>query len=161
MAQPKKNIARLVLQGISILGILLGLGCFCSSIAMIFSFDRKNLYGLLMFSGIGLVLAAFLIYPSYKMLRGRSFEVLKSIAALLALTSFSFIEPFTDFIRTRLVGENASTVKEAMVDFSSFLLFVLVSVLVYKGSVKLLERLKKAAYGPKHISETQNSTDKQ
>ncbi|MCP4609049.1 MAG: hypothetical protein GY845_10100 [Planctomycetes bacterium] len=159
MAQQKKNIARLVIQAISILGILLGFGFFSSSIAMIFSFDRENLYGWLMFSGVGLVLAAFLIYPSYKMLRGRSSEVLKSIAALLALTSFSLI-PFAEDLTTSDSGDMSRFTKDIII-FGSLALSWLAFILIYKVTVKLLNKLLEKAYGPKIIPETQISTDKQ
>ena len=159
MAQQKKNIARLILQVISILGILFGIGLFSTSIAMIFSFDRENLFGWLMFSGVGLVLAAFLIYPSYKMLRGKSFEVIKSIAALLALTSFNLI-PFAENLTKSDSGE-MSRITEDIIIFGSLALSWLAFILVYKVSVKLLERLRIAAYAPKIIPETQHSTDNQ
>jgi len=163
MAQPKKNIARLALQGISILGILLGFSFFLGAIAMIFSFQKDNLTELCFSLFIllwMLVLGAFLMYPSYKMLRGRSFEVIKSISAFLALTSFGFIVPFTENI-TNSVTREMSIATKTIVDLASFLLLVLFSVLVYKISMKLLERLRVAAYSPEEISETQNSTDKQ
>ncbi len=163
MAQQKKNIARLVLQGISIIGILCGFAFFSSAIVMIFWFPRDNLTQLcilLIMSVWMVILGAFMLYPSYKMLRGRSFGVIKSISALLALMSFSLIEPFNEVLTTSVTGE-MSIVTKSIVNFASFLLFVLFSVLVYKVSVKLLERLKEAAYGHKNISGTQNSTDKQ
>jgi uncharacterized membrane protein (UPF0136 family) len=160
MTQPKKIIARLVLQGISVLGILLGFSCFLSSIAMIFSFDRVNLYSRIIFSGTGIVLGAFLMYPSYLMLRGKSFTVIKSITALLALSAFCLIDPFTEFISTS-INREMPIVTNTIVDCASFLLFVLVSVLVYKISIKLLDRLIEAAYGPEILSDTQQSTNKQ
>ena len=165
MAQLKKNIARLILQGISILGIFFGFVCFLGGISfMIFSIQRDNLSELcfsLIFLAWMWVLGIYLLYPSYKMLRGRSFGVIKSIAALLALMSLNLIDPFVEFFTTTLVSGKKARFIEDIVGCSSFLFFVLVFVLVYKISVKLLERLREAAYGPKKISGTQHSTDKQ
>jgi hypothetical protein len=162
MAQTKKKFARLVLLGISILGVLFGLFCFFFAIDFIFTFERENISYLFFSLIIGwmLILGAFLLYPSYKMLRGRSFDVLKSIAALLALSAFSLIEPLIEFINT-LINREMSIGEQTIVDCGSFLLVLLIVVLVYKISIKLLERLQKAAYGPNQISETKHSTDKQ
>ncbi|MCP4262848.1 MAG: hypothetical protein GY774_35865 [Planctomycetes bacterium] len=94
------------------------------------------------------------------MLRGRSFVVLKSIAALLALSAFGLIEPLIEFINT-LINREMSIGEQTIVDCGSFLLVLLIVVLVYKVSIKLLNRLQKAAYGPEAILTTQQSTDKQ
>ncbi len=164
MAKLKKDTARLVLEGISILGILFGLTFFYIAIAMIFPIQRDNLTDLffsLIFSVGGFVLAAFLIYPSYLMLRGRSFRVIKSIAALLALTLSSPIIHLSIAFTKTSDSEKKTWPSEPIVVLLSFLVYVLVFVLVYKISVKLLERLKEAACGPEKTSETQNSTDKQ
>lgn len=163
MAKQKKNIARLVLQGISILGILLGLTFFLFAIAMIFSLQKENLtelcFSLFIFVGM-LVLGAVLIYPSYKMLRSRSFEAIKSISAFLALTFFSLPMPYAKDLTTYLNSEMPTEIK-AFADLAFFLLVAFVSLLVYKISMKLLESLMKAAYGPEKIPETQESKDKQ
>ena len=164
MAQQKMNIARLVLQAISILGILCGFAFFSSAIVMIFWFPRDNLTQLcilLIMSVWMVILGAFMLYPSYKMLRGRSFGVIKSISALLALISFSSVMQFADVFITTLESEKETRFIGIIVNFASFLFSALVFAIVYKVSVKLLERLRIAAYGPKNISETQNSTDKQ
>lgn len=157
----KKNIAKLILQGISILGILSGLGCFCSVIAIILSIQRDTLtiISSLIVSIVGFVLGAYLIYNSYLMLRGRAFGLLKSIPALLALMTFGLIMPFAE----DLIGSDSretSTVIAVMIDFGYLALSVLVFILVYKICIKLLERLRMAAYGPIN-SETQSSLDKQ
>ncbi len=163
MAQQKKDIARLVLQGISILGILFGISCFFFAIDFIFSFPREDLTDLcvvLIMLIWMLVLGAFFLYPSYKMLRGRSFEVLKSMAALLALSAFGLIMPFAEDL-TQSDSQEMSRILEDIIFFASLALSALAFVLVYKVSVKLLNRLQKAAYGPEITSETQDSTDKQ
>lgn len=164
MAQLKKNIARLVLQGISILGILFGFISFLSGIAIIFSIQRDNLAnicGSLIFSGALLVLGAYLIYPSYLMLRGRAFGVIKSIAAFLALIFSGFVNSLVEVYTNTLDSGTMSRFIEDIAGFASMLVFVLVFVLVYSISVKLLERLREAAYGHKNISGTQDSKDKQ
>jgi len=158
MAQQKKIIARLVLQGISILGILLGFFCFLRAISLIFSIQRDDLNDIFfspIFSVIMLVLASFLIYPSYLMLRGKSFAVVKGFSALLALISFILATRFVLFFSTTLDIEK----KGRLIEFIVLLAPLLILVLVYRISVKLLERLKQDAYGPEKISETQHSTD--
>ncbi len=160
MAQ-KKFIARLVLQGISVLGILLGFYLFLDSIYMIFSIQRDNLSDLcssLIISVGMLVLAAFLIYSSYLMLRGKSFRVIKAFSALLALMSFSLVVQFGDFFINTDIEKKSLTI-ESIVVLASILVSAFVFVLIYTISVILLERLKEATYGPEKISETQNSTD--
>jgi hypothetical protein len=163
MAQQKKNIARLVLQGISVLGILFGFCCFLSSFAMISFIQTDDLFGLFLsvFAILWmLALGALFMYPSYKMLRGTSFLVIKSMAALLALTFFGSLMPYAEDITTYF-NDGMSIEIKSPVELASFILVVFVSVLVYKVSVKLLEKLKEAAYGPNQISETKHSTDKQ
>ena len=163
MAQPKKNIARLALQAISILGIIWGFMFFYFAIIMFFPYLKVDPYGWLIFSGGGLVFGAYLIYPSYLMLRERSFRGLKSIAALLAFFSFSLVCRLdTAFTSTFDNGTMASSdKKKEVVEFAFYIFSMIAFVLVYKSSVKLLERLRVAAYSPEEISETQNSTDKQ
>jgi hypothetical protein len=161
MAQPKKKIAKLVLQGISVLGILFGFFCFFFAIDFIFSIQKDNLFDLcisLLLSAWMLVLGAFFMYPSYKMLRGRSFLVIKSMAALLALSAFSLVERLIEFINT-LINRELSILEQTAVDSSSFLLAVVVFVLVYKICTKLLGKLRIAAYGLEEISEAQHSTE--
>ena len=164
MAQRKKIIARLVLQGISILGILLGFTFFYIAIGMIFLIQRDNLTELclsLFISVCMFVLAAFLIYPSYLMLRGKSFGVIETIAVLLAWTLPAFVFLLVEAFTTTLDSEKKAWPTEPIVVLVCLLVYLLVLVLVYKISVKLFERLKEAAYGPEKTSETQNSTDKQ
>ena len=163
MVQPKKIVARLALQVISVLGIIWGFMFFYFAINMIFSYPIDNLYGWLMFSGGGLVFGAYLLYPSYLMLRGKSFGGLKSIAALLAFFSFILVCRLdTAFTSTLNSGTMASSAKKReIVEFAFYIFSMIAFVLVYKISVKFLERLRIAAYGPLEISGTQNSTDKQ
>jgi len=154
----KKNIARLVLQGISILGIFFGfiwLGCpiaFISGIQRVnHAIDDAFYYALLILSGALSILGAYLIYTSYLMLRGREFGAIKLISAFLAMISFGMVQPLVS-----ASGKIASFIKDI-----AGLASLLFPVLVYLICVKLLKRLLKVAYGTKEISGTQHSTDKQ
>ena len=159
MAQLKKNIARLVIQGISILGILFGFSCFYFAILVIFSILRGDIaitYGWLFHLAILLVLGVFLMYPSYLMLRGRSFEVMKSISALLALFSYGLVLPLAKVLKTTTDNEKTARLIEDIAGIAS-LLSIVVFYLIY---AKLLKRLLELAYGHKDISGHQHSTDK-
>ena len=156
MAEQKKNIARLVLKGISVLGILLGISSFLCGFVMILPpwEDDVGILPRLIFSATAFVLGAFLMYPSYKMLRGRSFLVIKSMAALLGLIVSGFCYLLTDVSIVE-----TSRIAEEIVGFATFLLAMLVFVLVYKICVKLLGKLRIAAYGLEEISEAHHSTE--
>ena len=160
MAYLKKTIARLVVQGIGIISILFGLTCFylaAFEIVSILRGNRTELWFSLFFSGWMLVLAAFLVSPSYLMLRGKSFEVIRSISALLALIPFGLIAPLIRFLETKFVDEKRFM--GDMVVLAAVLCVYLLSVLVYLICKKLLNKILKAAYGPAKISGVQNSTD--
>jgi len=158
----KKNIARLVLQGISILGILFGLSLFCCATPIIswIQEERRNLAiqcGLLIFPGALLILSIYLIYTSYLMLRGRAFGAIYSISVFLALFfSFLFDSLIEVFTTTSDSGKTTISIEDIM-GFVSLLLFLL----VYLICVVLLKKLLKVAYSPQEISGTQDSTDKQ
>jgi hypothetical protein len=147
MAQ-KKNIAKLVLQAISILGILLGVSCFLCGFAMLSSIQTDDLI-LLCITVLGilwmLALGAFLVYPSYKMLRGKSFLVIKSMAALLALTFFGSLMEYVED-STKYFDDMPIEIR-AFADLAPFLLVAIISVLIYKICKKLIDRLVEAAYG--------------
>jgi hypothetical protein len=162
MAKLKKDTAKLVLQGISVIGILIGFYLFVDNVYTIFSVQRDNagvLSSLRLFEVGMLVLAAFLIYSSYLMLRGKSFKVIKSFSVLPAMMSFSLVARFGDLFTNTDIEEKSSTI-ESIVTLASVLVSAFVFVIIYTISVILLERLKEAAYGPEKISETQNSSDK-
>lgn len=151
MARRKKKIARLALNGISALVILLGFCCFYYTIYFIISFQRDNLISIfisLIASGWMFALGTFFIYLSYKILQGRSFSVIKPMAALLAFFSFTLVCPITKAYTTLSLILGKAMIAEEIVGFTYFLLALAVAVLVYKISVKLLERLVQAAYGP-------------
>lgn len=155
----KKNIARLVLQGISILGILFGFSCFGCAIFIIFSILRGKLaidYVWLIQLAVMFVLGAFLLYPSYLMLRGRSFEVMKSISVLFALFLSGLVRQLVEVF-------TATSDSEKMVRFEVILYIAsLLSIVVfYLICIKLLKRLLQVGYGTKELSGIQHSTDKQ
>ncbi len=160
MAQLKKNIARLVLQGISILGILFGFSCFFVAIFIIFSILRGNLaidYVGLIFLGALLVLGTYMIYTSYLMFRGRAFGAIKSISVLFALFLSVLVRQLGEvFTPTSVSGKTARLIEDI-----AGLASLLSIVVFYLICIKLLRRLLKAANVPKDISGTQHSTDKQ
>lgn len=142
----KKNIARLILKGISILGILFG--AFCLFFAIIFSLlvlidDVDALFVWLFIIAVFLLLGAYLIYTSYRMLRWRSFGAIKAISVLLALyswaSSLAFLDAATSF-SDKLTGYTGDII---------FFVFIIASwliyVLVYLICVKLLKGLLTAA----------------
>jgi hypothetical protein len=92
-----------------------------------------------------LALGAFLVYPSYKMLRGKSFLVIKSMAALLALTFFGSLMEYAEDLT--IYFDDMPIEIKALVDLAPFLLVAIVSVLIYKICKKLIDRLVEAAYG--------------
>jgi len=163
MAQLKKNVARLVLQGISIFGILFGFTCFFTAIFIIFSMLRGKLainYVWLIQLAVMFVLGAFLLYPSYLMLRGRSFNVMKSISVLLALSLSSLVFRALPLVKAFAATSDSEATARLIGDF--FHVASLLSIVVfYLICIKLLRRLQQAAYGTKEISGTQRSTDKQ
>lgn len=156
----KKNIARLVVQGISILGILFGFSCFFFAISTIFSILRGKLditYGWLFYLAVMLVLGAFLLYPSYLMLRMRSFGVMKSISVLFALSLSGLVRQLDKVFLATSANEKTARLIEDITGLASLLSIVV----FYFICIKLLKRLLKAANVPKEISSTQHSTDKQ
>ncbi len=161
MVQPKKKITRWVLQGISILGMLLGLSFVCCSIPMIFSLPRDDLALLcfvLLLSGTFLVLGSALLYTSYRMFRGTGFGAIKSLPAVLAFSVFGLVvKPVDSFAAPLVSGTEARTI----VSLACGVVALLASVLVYSLGTKLLTRLADAAYSPQDTSATQPSPDKQ
>ena len=157
----KKNIARLVLQGISILGILFGLSFFCCATAIIYWIqeERSNLAILysLIFSGVLLILSIYLIYASYLMFRGRAFGAIYSISVFLALIFSGLFDSLIEVFTTTLYSGKMARFIEDILRFASLLFFLLVYVIC----VMLLKKLLKLVYSPLEISGTQHSTDKQ
>jgi len=160
MAQLKKNIARLVLQGISILGLLLGISLFCFAIVFIFSIQRDNLVILclwLIISGGALVLGIYMMYTSYLMFRWRAFGAMEWISVLLAISSFGWVHQLVEFLATT----SGSGRMPRFVEDIAYVADLPLPVLVYLICIKLLKKLLEVADSPKKISATQPSTDKQ
>jgi len=152
MAYLKKKIARLALQVISVFGIIFGLSCFFTTFFVIFSISRGDIaftYGWLFYLAVLLVLGAFLTYPSYLMLRGRSFEVMKSISILLALFSSILVEQLGEVFVATSVSEKTARLIEDIAGIAS-LLSIVVFYLIYD---KLLKKLLELAYDRKKFQE--------
>jgi hypothetical protein len=145
MAQPRKNTARLVLQGIGILGILSGGMLVMAALGVVLEMQGENLpvlYGSLALSGALLALGVYLIYTSYLMLRLRAFTVVaREIPVLLAASIiFGLAQPVMRFADT-LAGETLSRYVKLSCALTSLILFYLgVSV-----CTRLFKRLLEAA----------------
>jgi hypothetical protein len=161
MTQLKKNTAKRVLQGIAILGMLLGLPLVLCSIPMIFAMLKDDLAHLcfgLFFMGFGLVLGSALLYSSYRLFRGTGFGAIKSLPAVLAFSVIGLTgQPLDSFATPLVSGIQART----LVSLACFLIALLAAVLVYSLGTKLLQRLADTAYGPPGIAGMQPSPDKQ
>ncbi len=161
MARLKRKIAKLALQGISILGMLFGFSLVCFGIGIVFPVPRDDLALLcasLGFLGILLVLGLPFIYTSYLMLRARAFGAIELIAAGLGILVFgSVVNPVYHFAAKSVNGIQART----LVGLASCFAALLLSVLVYLICNRLLKRLVKVAYHPEEVSETRHSKDGQ
>ena len=149
MAERKKTVARLILQGICVLDILIGFCFLCLAITMLFPIPRDNLFllcTLLLGLGIMLAIGVILIRDSYLMLRGKAFGAVKDFSVLVALIFFSLIQPVDESIKDKSISE-----EKAMI------IYVFAFWLVYLIGVKLLKRLVKVAYGPEKISGARSS----
>lgn len=150
MAQLKKNVARLVIKGIGLLGILQGVAFVCVSIALTPSlwkdgFDLPSFWFIILEVLVAMVvLGVFLTYTSYQMLRGRAFGAAKLISALLALDFFGLAEVASKSLTAPPVSEGTARWTNIVVHFAFFVgMFV-----VYAICMKLFNRLLAAAYGP-------------
>jgi hypothetical protein len=161
MTQRKKTVARLILQGMCVLGILLGLSCVCFAVFLtidIFSpiHQRDSLFFLCMEFLILLFMLALgivLIRDSYLMLRGKAFGATKDFSVIVTLAYFVLAEPFL------FIYENAPKGKR-MTRFIGDIIIIafFVSIWgVYKICVKLLKSLAEMAYGPQVLSGIQSS----
>ena len=161
MGQLKKKIARLVLQGISILGMLFGFSLVYFPIEIVFSVPRDDLAPLcasLALLGTVLLVGLLLIYTSYLMFRRRSFGAIELIAIGLSISVFgSVVNPIYHFLATSVSGIGARTI----VGLASYFAALSLSVLVYLICTRLLKRLVKVAYHPEEVSETRHSKDGQ
>lgn len=152
MAKAKKNIARWVLQGISVFGIFLGLMCAYMAIAIPVATYREgsaSRWFAFAFSALSLVLGAWLARACYLMLRRRSFEAIRSIFALVAIVVFgSVVDPLYRFAAASISGVQA----RAAVGLVCYFAALALAVLVYWTCTMLLKRLVKAAYGSEEPS---------
>lgn len=155
MTQSKKNTARWVLEGISGLGVVLGVGLFLVSIVTpleMLNEDFVTLCFTLGFSAITLVVGAWLARDCYRMLRGRSFEGIKSISGLLAIMFFGSVAPWLEVLDNQFPGDRR--VVGGLVVFLADIAILIAAVAVYSICMKLLNRLVKAARGPAEPAET-------
>jgi divalent metal cation (Fe/Co/Zn/Cd) transporter len=148
MAKLKKNIARLILQGITIIGILCGGLLVIGAFDILLKIQREDLavlFGSLIFSAVLLVIGVYLIYSSYRMLRLRAFTVAtRGIPTTLAVCVF-----FMVFIVAERVMSWADTLANEglarYVRLSCALVSLLVVFLGVSVFTKLSKRLLEAA----------------
>jgi len=136
------NIARLILRGFSILGILSGGMLVIAAIGILFEIQREDcavLCGSLVLSVVLSVIGAYLIYTSYLMLRLRAFAVVtRDIPTLLAACVFIVAERVMSWADT-LVSEELSRYVTLSCALVSLLLFYLGISVFTKLSKRLLE----------------------
>lgn len=153
MAKQKKNIARLILQGISILGILCGGMLVFVALATASKVQRENLAvlcGSLVLSAVILVSGVHLIYMSYLMLRLRAFtlvtrEVPTLLAALLVASIYAAAEPVMSF---------ADTLGSETLSRDVKLSYALVSLLLFCLGTPVFTKLSKRLVEAAHVRET-------
>jgi len=143
----KKNIARLVLQGIIILGILIGGMLVIAAIGILLEMQTEDiavLSGSLVLSAVLLVTGVYAIYSSYQMLRLKAFaKAIKGIPASLAACVFLAAAPIMSWIDTLASKELARYVRLSCI-LVSFLLFCL----GISFFTRLFKRLLEAANEP-------------
>jgi hypothetical protein len=143
MAQQRKNIARLILQGIGILGLLCGGMLVIAALGIVWEMQRENLpvlCGSLALSAALLVLGVYLTYTSYLMLRLRAFTVVvREIPVLLGgAIIFGVAQPVMSFADT-LAGEKLSRYVKLSCAFVSLILFFLCISVCTRLSKRLVE----------------------
>jgi hypothetical protein len=152
----KKNTARLILKGISILGILFGaffvfFAIILSLLALIDDIDAMFIW--LFIIAVFFLLGAYMIYTSYRMFRWRSFGAIKAISVVLALyswaSSLAFLDAATSF------SDKLSGYIGDIIFFVFIIASWLIYVLVYIVCVRLLKGLLAAANRSEEISETE------
>lgn len=141
-----RNLARLILQGIALLGILLGLFVFCIFLAMFFESMRPDfvlLCGGIVISILVLAIGVYLIYISYLMLRGLSYAAIKPLGTLLAFAFYFWFSPLT-WSYARMLGEKGMKFIGATVGIVSLPL----AIAVYYVFTRILARLSKVGSEP-------------
>lgn len=142
MAKLKKNTARLILKGMSILGMLLAFYFFLCAIFIIASLGRDPLVvqcSMLVFSGTVLVLGTYLMYSSYLMFRGRAFGALKPICGSFLFVLFSEVRSLVIFLSTTSVSGKEARSIEDRISFILLLLFLLAYAICVKLSKRFLD----------------------
>jgi 4-amino-4-deoxy-L-arabinose transferase-like glycosyltransferase len=160
MVRATNNAARLVLQGISVLGILFGFICILGGTIGFFSIQREDftsLWLVLSISVILLVVGAWLARDCYLMLRGRAFERTKAISGLLAFVLFGWVESL--FVGVDDAFVDVKGFVGDIVFLATWLPSVVCAVLVYSISTRLLNKLVETAHGPQDRSGKQHSVD--
>jgi len=146
MTKQKKNIARLFLQGIIILGILIGGLLVIAAIGILLEIQKDKddlvvLFGSLVLSAVFLVIGVYAIYSSYQMLRHRAFAAAtKGIPSSLATSVFLAIEPVMSWTDTLASKELTRHVRLFCALVSLLFFFLAISVFT-----KLFKRLVEAA----------------
>ncbi len=142
----KRNLARFVLQGIALLGILFGLFVFYISVAMFVESMRPDiilLCGGIVISILILAIGVYLIYISYLMLKGLSYAAIKPLGKLLAFAFYFWFSPLT-WSLARMLGEKGMKFLGATVGIVSLPL----AIAVYYVFTRILARLSKVASEP-------------
>ena len=148
MAKAKKNTARWVLQGISGLGIVMGGGFLLAAHATSLGVLRKDRGDLavlcfgLGLSAIILVIGAWPARDCYRMLRRRSFEGIRSISVIVALTFLSPVVPWLEALHDKFPGDRRGV--ETLILFVVDIGPLIVAVVIYRICVKLLDRLRES-----------------
>lgn len=135
-----------------VLGILIGIFCIFFIFFIVFPIPRDDLLFLcleLLVSGFMLAVGVILIRDSYRMLREKSFEAIKTFSALVALMFFGLIGPLCEYVESTSVGKKKARFIEDIIVFS----LLISSWLVYFICKKLLKRLAEVVYGSEKISD--------
>ncbi len=143
----RQRMARLVLNGIGIIGILSGGLLAFASLGALLEIERENLAllcGSLVFSAVLLAMGVHLAYTSHLMLRHKAFKTITNgIAYSLPACIFLAAEPVHSWVDTLPSRELTHYVRMSTI-LVSFILYCL-GVSVCK---KLAKGLVKAANGP-------------
>jgi hypothetical protein len=149
MAQAKKIAARSVVQGINVLGVLLGFGCCLAGVGMLLSIPGERAVSRWLVAGFSvfmLVAGVWLLQDSYRRFRRRSFEGIKSVAKNLAFGVLGLVAySLNRFGDTLDLWIHARTLVNLTPLFAAWL--------VYSICTKLTNRVLKAASGPEEPSE--------
>ena len=146
MTQQKRNTARLILQGIIVLGILCGGMLVIGAFDILLEIQKEDiavLFGSLVFSAVLLVIGVYAIYSSYLMLRRRSFAaatrgIPTSLATCVFLVVFIVAERVMSWTDTLANEELSRYIKLSCALVSLLLFFLIASVFtkLFRGLVE-------------------------